>query len=253
MATNLYFSGQGRVYVAERDGSGNHKQLVWVGNVNGLSVQFETEEEEHTESYSGQRLVDATLITAKRANFTARLESFDLDNLALGLFGTKVTVTGASVTNEAFPSGLVVGDVVATKHPKISSVTVKDSAGTPATLVLNTDYSIEDDGFGRIKILNLGAYTQPFKADYTYGARKDVGMFKNPPPVRWIRFDGLNTANSDSKIQVDLYKGQFAPLSELALIGNEFAGYDLTGKALLDDTKLSSDPLGQFGRIRDLA
>lgn len=249
---NLYFRGQGKVFVAERDVSGNKKAMMWLGNVAALTLALEVETLEHKESYSGQSLTDLKLITSKKATVSATLESWSLNNLALGLYGQTVDVTGTTVTGEVLPSGLVVGDIVQTAHPKISSVTVKDSAGTPATLVANTDYRIDDADFGRIEILNLASYTQPFTADYTYGNRVDVGMFTEPVPERWLSFHGLNTAATDRPVIIDLFRVSLNPLGQLAMIGDEVGSYEMAGEALVDSTKSASSALGQFGRILDL-
>jgi hypothetical protein len=254
--TQRYFFGKGRVSLATKDAiTGQPKVFTWLGNVSTLTLSLEVDKLTHNESYTGQNLEDVSIIIAKKSNFVARVENFDIDALAFGLYGNKVTVAGASVTAEALPSGLVVGDEIATDHPKISAVVVKDSAVTPATLALTTDYTIEDATMGRIKIVSLGAYTQPFKVDYTYGARKDVGMFLNAVPERWLRYEGINLANNSSKVIFDLYKVQIDPMSELPFIsdGNSVGGYDMKGGALLESLIASNDTLGQFGCVRDLA
>jgi hypothetical protein len=253
--TQKYSYAKGRAFLAEKDATtGQAKVLQWIGNSPSCELALEIDNLTHTEDYTGQNLEDVRLVTAKRCNLTARLENFDLDMLALGLYGNKVSVTGSTVTAEALPSSLAVGDEVRTKYPKISSLVVKDSAGTPATLVADTDYTILDATTGRIKILNLGSYTQPFKVDYSYASRKDLGMFLNTPPIRWFTFEGINLVTNTKQI-VDLYKVSLDPLSGLQIIGsgNTVAGYDLKGSALLEDLISSTDVLGQFGRIRDLA
>jgi hypothetical protein len=256
MATQRYFFGKGRVSLATKDATtGLYKVFTWLGNVATLTVSLEVEKLTHNESYTGQNLEDVSIITAKKSNFVARVENFDIDALAFGLYSNKVTVAGAVITGEVLPSGLLAGDEVATKHPKISAVAVKDSAVGPATLSLTTDYTIEDAVMGRLKIVNLGAYTQPFKVDYTYGARKDLGMFLNAAPERWLRYEGINLANASSKVVVDLYKVQVDPMSELPLIsdGNAVGGYDMKGGVLMESLIASTDALGQFGCFRDLA
>lgn len=256
MTTQRYFFGKGRVSLATKDATtGLPKVFTWLGNVSTLTLALEVDKLTHNESYTGLNLEDVNLITAKKSNFTAHVENFDIDALAFGLYGNKVSVTGASVTGEVLPSGLVVGDEVVTQHPKISTVVVKDSAVTPATLALTTDYTIEDATTGRIKIVSLGAYTQPFKIDYAYGSRKDVGMFLNVAPERWLRYEGINLANGGSKVIFELYKVQVDPMSELPFIsdGNTVGGYDMKGGALLENLIASTDTLGQFGCIRDLA
>lgn len=252
--TNVYFRGQGRVYAAERDVSGNIGNLVWLGNCPALNITLETETLEHQESYSGQRLTDLKLIIGKTAQVEITLESWDLDNLALGLYGETVAVTGAAVTNENLPDNLAVGDIVQLRHPKISALTMTDSATpTPASLTAGTHYEIEDAVFGRIKILNIGTFDQPFRANYTYAARKDVGMFTEPVPERSLIFHGLNTAVGNQGMMVELFRVQLNPLSQLPLIGDEVAQFTLSGEALVDDTKSPAAVLGQFGRILDLS
>jgi len=251
---NKYFFGKGKLFLAQRDVNGKPGVLYWPGNVASLEVTLETDTLEHTESYSGQNLTDLRIITAKKASFNARVESFDIDALALGMYGNKVTVAGASVTNEALPSGLLAGDEIALANGKVSSLVIKDSAGSSATLVEDTDYSIEDADTGRIKILGLGSYTQPFKADYSYGARKDLGMFLNAAPERWLRYEGINLADNGKKVVVEFYKALIDPMSNLPLISdNAVGGYDLKGSVLVDDKQSATSPLGQFARWIDLA
>jgi hypothetical protein len=252
---NKYFFGKGRVFFAEKDETtGLAKQLIWAGNVKKLNFGFETELLTHKEDYTGQGLEDVRKVIGKSASMTAEMENFDLDMLALGLYSSKVSVDGSTVEGEPLPAGLAVGDEVATQHPKISLLVVKDSAGTPGTLTLNTHYSIEDATTGRIKILNLGSFTQPFELDYTYGARKDLGIFMSTPPNRWLRYEGINLL-TNKKALFELYNLSLDVMSELALIsdGNTVSGYTMKGAALMEPLIPADDELGQFGRIRDLA
>lgn len=250
---NIYYRGQGKVYAAVRDALGNPGPQIWLGNVEALDISLQTDTQEHRESYSGSSNIDLRLVRGITGSIKATLDNYDLDALSLGLYGTKSSVTGATVTSEALPSTLAVGDEVALANPLISALTITDSAGTPATLVAGTDYQIVDANYGRIKILNLGAYTKPFNAAYTYGNRTESGMFTQPVPERWLRFEGLNKGNLDTPVVVDLYRVALDPLSQLGVIGNDIAKYDLNGSLLLDSTKAANSAIGQFGAVRYLA
>jgi hypothetical protein len=242
------FSGQGTLYIATRDGSGNAGPFRDVGNVKDFKFNLATTTISHKESKSGQRLTDHRLITEKQTTISGIFDDFNIDNLALALYGTKATTAGSSVTNEAFPT-VAVGDFVRTKYPDISAITVKDSFGTPATLTLGTHYEITSAKHGTVKFLNLASFTQPFKIDYTYASHTHVPMFDTAPPERWLKFDGINTANSDKKVLVEFYRTLLDPLSELATI--QESGYGelpLAGAALYDDTKAADTYLKQFGR-----
>jgi hypothetical protein len=229
--------------------------FTWLGNVPSFEFELAVDKLEHIESYSGQNLMDVSLVVSKKGTFKARGENFDIDALAFGMYGTKVTVAGSTVTNELTSSGLVVGDEIFSVQQKISSLVITDSTGSPITLVNNTDYQIMDATTGRIKILNITALVQPYKLAYTYAASKAVGMFVATPSNKWLRYEGINLANNNSKVIVDLFNVQIDPMASLPMIsdGNTIAGYDLSGSVLLEPLISSGSSLGQYGSIRDLA
>lgn len=245
---NVYFSGQGIVYVADRDGSGNVTVFRDVGNVPALKLSLSTDVIEHKESRTGQRLTDLRLTKSRKATVDITLENFTKANLMLLLYGTASTVSGASVTNEVFATGQVVGNILALAHPMVSSVVVHDSAGSPATLALTTDYTV-DANSGMITIVNVGTYVQPFKVNYTFATQDVVPFFRSATTERFLKFSGLNTANSNAPVVVDLYRVIFDPVGNLDLINDELAQFQLTGSALYDATRDLDSLLGGFGRI----
>lgn len=249
----MYFSGQGRVYIATRGTNGLPAALRFVGNVPELKVNLQTEKLEHKESTSGQRLADLTLITSKKASVEFVLEDFSQDNLALSLYGTKSSISASTVTAEELANPLAAGDYARLRYGKVSSVVVKDSAGTPAILAANTNYTVASADHGTLKIVDIATFTQPFKVDYSYAVQSNVGMFQAASPDRWLRFEGLNTADILKPVLVELYKVSFDPLAELMLISDDLTKMTLTGGALYDDTKVGDNQLGQFGRIVDLS
>lgn len=249
---DIYFVGQGKIYVADLNVSRVPQSFRYVGNVPRFEVSFETDVVEHAESYSGQRQIDLRFNRRNTANVALTLEDWDKENLKVLAYGSAVSVTGSTVTNEAMPGSLVVGSNYFTSFMGISSVTVKDSAGSPATLTNNTHYAIRDADAGLIEILNLGSFTQPFKVDYTYANNETLTMFTEGLKDRWVRFVGINTTNSAStnkKVVVDLYRTSFSPTQTLSLIGDDVAQFELEGTVLYDDTRASNTQFGGFGRI----
>lgn len=242
-----YFSGQGKCYLATAT-AGVPGVFRFVGNVPVLNVALETDVLEHKESTSGQRLTDLRLIRGKSAKFSFTLEEFDKDNLALSLYGAASTITGSTVTAEAFPT-VAVGDFVKTAKQKLSSIVVKDSAGTPATLTLNTHYEVTSADHGTIKFINLASFTQPFKIDYTYATVTNVNMLTQGFTDRWVKFDGLNTADTNKATLIELYKVNFDPIAQMDMISDDIWKMELSGGALYDSTKAADTTLGQFGRI----
>jgi len=247
-----YFSGQGKIFVAKSVNGVVQGGFRWVGNVPDFKPSFDNSNIEHKESYSGARLLDKVVTTEIKAKISATLEEWSKENLALAVRGATQTVTAGSVavgTPEAFPSGLVAGSLVPLKYQNVSAVVIKDSAGTPATLAATTNYTVQADT-GMITIVDPGAFVQPFKASYTYAAGESTPFFSTAANEVALRFEGVNTANNNQKVIVEIYRVALDPTKELGLISSDFASFVLEGNALVDPTKPSNDAVfGQFGRL----
>ena len=249
---STYASFQGRVYLGKRDTNGEPTEVRSPGNVAELKLSLKTDVLEHYESQSGQRSLDHRMIKSKSATITLAIEEFTKENLALALYGTHVTTAGGSVTDE--PVGgvaPVVGDRYFLAHPKVSSLVVVDSAGTPATLALGTNYTADPD-FGALQFLDTTGFTAPFKASYAYGVATEIGIFTQALPERFLRLEGINTAQGNAKVLVELYRVAFDPLKEISFISDEYNKFELEGSLLADTTKPFDAVLGQFGRIVQL-
>lgn len=245
----MIYAGQGPIYIGDFNPltlNIDNEVAVGCGN-RSLNLAMSRETQEIKESCSGQRLTLVEYETSKSASARLELEQFDDDMLALALYGTSATITGSTVTNEILPT-MVAGGVYHTKHPKVSSVVVKDSDGVPATLVSGTDYRVDDADYGRIVIIALGAYTQPFKVDYAYSGYSKIKPFSIAAPVKALRFDGVSTADN-SKVRVILPKIQFSPSAEFNFVGSEAAVLTLEGKLLYPGIALNDPVLGNFGSI----
>ncbi|CCF97553.1 hypothetical protein ACFS23_24375 [Ralstonia solanacearum] len=211
------------------------------------------------ESQSGQRTLDHRMVKQKSATINLTIEEFTRDNLALALYGNHVTSDGGLVNDE--PVGgeqPLVGDRYFLAHPKVSKLVIKDSSAKPVTLAAGVDYTADVD-FGSIQFLRLddGAtppvpYVRPFKASYAFGTVTEIGIFTQPLPERYLRLEGLNTAQGNAKVLVELYRVAFDPLKELALISDDYNKFEMEGSLLADATKPVDAVLGQFGRIVQL-
>ena len=249
---SYYASFQGRVYLGKRDASGDPIEVRSPGNVADLKLSLKTEVLEHFESQSGQRSLDHRMIKSKSATVSMSVEEFTKENLALALYGTAVASTGGTVTDEPIGGATpMVGDRYFLAHPKVSTLVVKDSAATPATLSLGVQYTVDTD-FGAVQFLDTTGLTAPFKASYAFGDVSEIGIFTQPLPERYLRLEGLNTAQSNARVLVELYRVAFDPLKELALISNDYNKFDLEGSLLADSSKQYDAVLGQFGRIVQL-
>ena len=251
---STYASFQGRVYLGKRDASGNPTDVRSPGNVAELKLSLKTEVLEHFESQTGQRSLDHRMVKQKAATIMLTIEEFTKENLALALYGSFVQSQSGNVQAQPIPAPIL-GDRFLLAHPKVSALVVKDSAVPPSTLALGVDYTAELD-FGAIQFLRLdnGAtppvpYVAPIKAAYAFGETTEIGIFTQPLPERFLRFEGLNTAQGNAKVLVELYRVAFDPLKELSLISDEYNKFELEGSLLADNTKPADSLLGQFGRI----
>lgn len=239
-----YFSGQGRVFIGARDPNGNPLGLTFVGNVPDLKVSLSVETLEHQESQSGQRLTDLQLIKTKKGEFACTLEELIASNLELALYGSTTAVVSGTVTAEPVIASAELGKLYLLAKQNVSSVVVKAGAST----VPNTQYTVNEK-HGSILFTDLTGITGAITADYSYGAANVTAMFTQPLPERWVRFEGLNTADSNKEVVIDLYRVAINPAKDLSVIGTELMKFELSGQVLADLTKSAAGDLGQFGRI----
>lgn len=248
-----FFSGQGQVLISKRTAAGAAGAFWFVGNAPKFELKPTMERREHRESQSGQRLIDKVQTTTKGGTLDITLEDIRKDNVALMLSGKKVALSAGSYTSgapDAFPSGLVVGSYVKLSRPNVSSLVVKDSAGTPATLTAGTHYALRDAKHGIVEILNLGAFVQPFKGEYSYAQTDIVTQFEaNDDDEYWVYFLGVNTEGvPDQQIGMDIYRVVFNAAELVALINEEQGTFDLSARVLRDNVRAADANFGGFAR-----
>jgi hypothetical protein len=252
MSLENFYYGQGRLSIAVRDAITHVLgPWAWVGDVSAFSAKPTTQMIQHRESYSGNNSLTRNIPHQRDLALDWTFSEFRPENLAKALFGTNIATVSGTVTAESLGAALVVGDEVRTAHPGISALVISDSTPTtPLVLVEGVDYTV-DLTFGRIDILNIGSYVQPFKAAYSYAKRTDTGIFTAAQPDISVLYEGINLAQSNAGVIAEYYKVAPSVVTELMHIttGNDTAGLAITAQALLDSSKPSNGPLGQYGRI----
>lgn len=257
--TGEYYYGHGQAWLFSRTAGGNvavgGADALSLPEIDSLSISLTKESLEHISKRDeiASKDLKRTRYLTGTGKMTVAQHTADL--LKLHLFGTKSTVAGGSITAEAFPTGIVAGDIVDLPNGRTNLSTftsIVDSAGSPATLVNGTDYEVDADA-GVVKFLVVSGFTQPFKVNGTEAAGTGVGLFKQRLFHKWLRFKGINLANDDSIVVVDLYKVDVEPANEWMLLndGSDVNKYEINFELLKDTTKSSSDTFGQFGRYRE--
>lgn len=243
----MYFSGQGKLKIAPIVAGVIAAGYRWVGNVPDFKPAFANTKLDHKESYTGQRLTDKTVTTELKSTFSATLEDWSPDNMALATRGKVEKTTAGAVTGELSPAALAVGSTWLLKNGNITSLTITDSATTPAT-VAPSKYVV-DLAYGTVEMLDVAGLTLPLKAAYTKGVVEVVPFFTQGVQEVALLFEGINTADSNKKVRAELYRVALDPTKELGLITENFGQFVIEGTTLIDETK-GEDPLfGKFGRM----
>lgn len=249
---NHYYSGQGVVMVGDRNAtSGKPEGLLPVGNVSDLKISIGTTVIEHKESQTGQRGIDLRLTTETKCTLSMTMENFIAANLATALRGASTAVTGATITGEAVSSKR--GMVAPLAHMKVSAVTVKEGATTLTAYTNDTttwDYKLNadagsillNDGSG-IGVAGLTGGTAgavvSLTVDYTYATQNQIDALTLGTQEKFLRFEGLNTADTNAPVVIEVFKFSVDPLKELSMISDTVQQFVLEGNVLADPLRTS--------------
>lgn len=246
--SNQYFSGQGIVLLARRDAvTGKPMGFTPIGNVSNLKISIALSTIEHKESQTGQRAIDLRLTTETKASLSMTVENFISQNLADSLRGQNTVIPGGTVADELVAA--YSGKIMSLARVKVSAVTVKN--GT-TTLVAGTDYTVNTEA-GSIKLLpGLIGFVDggQLKVSYTFAAQTRIDALTDQANELYMRFEGLNTAQGNAPVVVEIFKFLTDPLKELSLIGDAIQQFTLDGSVLADPLQLTGS---KFFKVTQLS
>lgn len=232
------------------------KGYVDVGDFPMLDLTLNTTFIEDKNSRGRVTVLQARVPNEVSMGAKAKLKEATLANLALMMGGKLETVTGATATDLPFESGIVVGDeVLMPGYPSnVTSVSIKDSAGSPLTLTLSTHYTIDAQA-GTVKFVAIPG-TQPYKITYTAPTRSLVSLLRNDAVGKAYQalIIGENALANYEKTKIILFRVQPSPTASFVIkdasstSGAEFE-IELTPVADLSRSADASNPLGQYGII----
>lgn len=259
--TNHYFSGQGVVLLGLRDPDGKPMGFTPAGNVSDLKIAVAVSTLEHKESQTGQRATDLRMTTETKCSLSMTMEDFNSNNLASALRGTVTKLAGGTVTAqtiEVYP-----GNVTALEHLRITGFTLKEGI-TPLTMYPGVagkwDYKLNADAGSFL--LNSDSATQDqlttatagtpidLVVGYTYADQIVVDALTSGVDELAMRFEGLNTADSNEPVVVDVFKFLTDPLKELSLISDAVQQFQLEGSVLADPARETGS---KFFRVKKLS
>jgi hypothetical protein len=246
-----YFSGQGVVLLGDRDPlTGKGSGFMPVGNVSDLKIDVATTSIEHKEAQSGARGIDLRLTTEIKASVSMSMESYNAKNLAIALRGASTSRVGASVTAEA--GKVALGYIMPLAYLGVSAVSVKKAAAALILYVAGTstaadgewDYKLNAEAgsilWAAVPKTALLVTGDAVTVDYTYASQTTVDALTQAATEKYVRFEGLNTADSNKAVVVEIFRMLTDPLKELSLIGDKIQEFSLQGSVLADSLQSGS-------------
>lgn len=238
--SSIVYVGKGVVSIAKLDSAGAQTTPFRpIGNVPGIGIKQNVEKGEHRESMSGLNVKDAEWIKSIDVGLTLEVDHFDKKAYELytaGTYTAKVSVT--PVVGQVLAGGatVAVGDRFDLGVMNVSAVTIKDSTGSPKTLTLGTNYTLDTDT-GVITLTNVttgGPFMGPLKADYTPGAYDEIKGMTTPSSYYALMFEGLNQVTNKKEKRI-MKKVTLPPASELPFISEDAAKVTIEGAILKDN------------------
>ena len=76
--------------------------------------------------------------------------------------------------------------------------------------------------------------------DYTFASQTTVGALTQAASEKYVRFEGLNTADDNKAVVVEIFRMLTDPMKELSLIGDKVQEFNLQGSVLADSLQVDS-------------
>lgn len=233
-----YFSGQGNLSIGRIGTDGKPLGLRQLGNVPELKISIAVTNVEHKESRTGQRSIDKRLATETKVGVSFTLENFSKENLALVQRGTISEVAAGTATHEA--TKFYAGASMPLEFIKVSAVVVETASVALVPYVDDeTDYDYRVDSetgmlyFAPATDLATGTLADgdALTVSYTYAKQVAIESLTAASFDYYLRFDGLNTADENSPVVVEVFRFSGDPLKELSLISDTINSFALEGNA----------------------
>jgi hypothetical protein len=169
-----------------------------------------------------------------------------------GLVPTNVAV-GATTSITVTAPTIAVGQYVAVSGFAGADAAVLNAKAHRVATNSGTVITVETDTLGKtitvgtpLLVADGGALT----VDYTYAGQFLVDPLTLGAPEKWMRFEGLNTADNNAPVTVDIFRFLTDPLKELMLIGDTVNNFVLDGNVLADSGRTSGSKFWRQMMVR---
>lgn len=244
--TDYSYIGVGKVWMRER---GADAPFVDIGNISKLTLGV-TEEEKKLQDFTslgGGVLNSVPRITD--VTFAATLHELKPGNIAMLLRGGATAVVAGSVADEEVQAYL--GGLIPLLHASPTVTSVKnDNAGEPGatTYAAGTDYEVRAGGL-YIPATSSITNDSLIHVAYSYGAEDVIEALTNAAKEYELQFEGLNEAQSGKAMLVDVWRVRTGAAKDFNLVGDNFAGFDVSG-SVFKDPLITATGKSQYFRVR---
>lgn len=241
--TGDYYYGQGKVFLARRLANGRPGAMRWVGDVSALNVNFTFDQQVTKVSRGGVLLPAQQYKTAQSASISSTWHYFSAENLALVL-GSMPIVEPFSIKGEdELPAGISEGDIYSLPHTTVFNVEIDG-------LINDVDYVV-DRQWGTVEFL-VTPENKSFLVKYEHLQNQSLPLSTSAPVELSLRYQGVNMAQDNAPILVELYRLVLEPLATLELINtsNNIPGMEIAAQLLADLSRRDASEFGYFGRVQ---
>lgn len=248
-----YLLGRGDILIGDRDpGSGAILALTRF-HTPMFEVEIKEDRAVHYNSSDAVKGKDLSVVAQMDGTANIEIDDFKPEVLAMALGGeASVQSAGPTFTAKAFPANVAAGQTYAVPdgHVNLATLTIVDSNGTPATLSVGTHYTV-DLPSGLVTFTSLGSLTPPFKAAGQVASGANiVSIMTRRGAEKFIRFDGINLADGDKPVVVDIYRGAIGTSKiSVKTDGNDVNKCSFTADLLKDPKALFDSAFGKYGRF----
>jgi len=227
------YSGEGETFLKRR---GVSAKKINIGLHKALNFAISEETKTQPENRFGVGGVANTKTTISNFEGTLTLQHWSVENLAIALRGESTLIATGTVTDEPH-NDVFAGDLVRTDfvYDPEATVTVKKGA---ATLVLDTDYALRATGSG-ILLIEGGAVIDGDDINISYTKNKFYAIegLVVPAYEYELFFDGINTADANNPVPLDIFRVKFGFANSFAMKGSEFTDLEIKFSVLSDPSK----------------
>jgi len=192
---------------------------------------------------------DARGINSLSCEFAMTFPTREARDQALATLGTVVAGSSGTVTVEALPNPIAVGDVYflggKERHRNITNLVL-------GALVANTDFTL-DAVTGKVTFLTDQDASPPLNAAYSYDDPKSVSMLTAASKEYAMDMEYIDKQRSNRKGSLEIFRLRPDPADSLDFMPDKEQSLSIKGSCLADTSRDATDTvLGQFGRIVNL-